>query len=135
MVIYDVEDDWARTLVAEACKDFGLVRIQYSCFRGKLSGNKREELYERFRKIQRDWQQKWYKDLPQSRFEPSDSPDIPGKLPTGRWQPSFKIMIQPLCEKDVSTASYAYMYMDVPEFAQTAPPAGRKMTVQPEDAN
>ena len=120
MVIYDVEDDWARTLVAEACKDFGLQRIQYSCFRGKLSGNKREELYERFRKIQGDWQKRWYKDLPQSRFEASDSPDFPEKPATGRWQPSFKIMIQPLCEKDVSAASYAYMFMDVPEFAQTA---------------
>lgn len=132
MVIYDVEDDWARTLVAEACKDFGLVRIQYSCFRGKLSGNKREELYERFRKIQREWQQKWYKDLPQSRFEASDSPDIPGKAPTGRWQPSFKIMIQPLCEKDVSTATYAYMYMDVPELAQTAMLAAIKTAAKPD---
>ena len=59
MVIYDVEDDWARTQVSEACKDFGLMRVQYSCFRGKLSGNKREELYEHFRKIQRDWQKRW----------------------------------------------------------------------------
>src|SRR5260370_22161872 len=47
LVIYDVEDDGARTRVAEACKDFGLERIQYSCFRGRLSQNKREELYER----------------------------------------------------------------------------------------
>lgn len=120
MVIYDVEDDWARTQVAEACKDFGLMRIQYSCFRGKLSGNKREELYERFREIQRDWQKRWYKDLPQARFEPSDSPDLPQRPATGRWQPSFKIMIQPLCEKDVTGATYAYMFMDVEEFAQTA---------------
>ena len=120
MVIYDVEDDWARTQVAEACKDFGLMRIQYSCFRGKLSGNKREELYERFRKIQRDWQKRWYKELPQSRFEPVDSPDFPQRPATGRWFPSFKIMIQPLCEKDVVAAAYAYMYMDVEEFAQTA---------------
>lgn len=125
MVIYDVEDDWARTQVAEACKDFGLMRIQYSCFRGKLSGNKREELYERFRKIQRDWQKRWYKDLPQSRFEPADSPDFPERPAAGRWQPSFKIMIQPLCEKDVSAASYAYMFMDVEEFAQTAKREGK----------
>lgn len=122
LVIYDVEDDWARTLVSEACKDFGLERIQYSCFRGKLSNNKREELYERFRKIQGDWQRKWYKDQPQSRFEPSDSPDFPDRPASGRWQPSFKIMIQPLCEKDISAATYAYMFMDVPEFAQTATP-------------
>lgn len=122
MVIYDVEDDWARALVAETCKDFGLARIQYSCFRGKLSPNKREELYERFRKVQRDWQRKWYKDLPQSRFEPSDSPDMPIKPAMGRWQPSFKIMIQPLCDKDVSSATYAYMYMDIPELAKSSGP-------------
>ena len=120
MVIYDVEDDWARTQVSEACKDFGLMRVQYSCFRGKLSGNKREELYERFRKIQRDWQKRWYKDVLEARFEPSDSPDFPQRPATGRWQPSFKILIQPLCEKDVAGASYAYMFMDVEEFAQTA---------------
>jgi CRISPR/Cas system-associated endoribonuclease Cas2 len=120
MVIYDVEDDWARVRVAEACKDFGLTRIQYSCFRGKLSGNKREELYERFRKIQSDWQKRLYKDIPQSRFAALDSPDFPEKPPVGRWWPSFKIMIQPLCEKDVSAAGYAYMFMDVLEFAQTA---------------
>ena len=120
MVIYDVEDDWARTQVSEACKDFGLMRVQYSCFRGKLSGNKREELYERFRKVQRDWQKRWYKDVLEARFEPSDSPDFPQRPATGRWQPSFKILIQPLCEKDVAGASYAYMFMDVEEFAQTA---------------
>jgi CRISPR associated protein Cas2 len=124
MVIYDIEDDWARNQVSETCKDFGLVRVQYSCFRGKLSGNKREELYERFRKIQRDWQRKWYKDLPQSRFEPLDSPDVPGKPPTGQWHPAFKIMIQPLCEKDVSAAAYAYLYMDVPELAEIAKQPG-----------
>lgn len=125
MVIYDVEDDWARTKVAEACKDFGLMRVQYSCFRGKLSGNKREELYERFRKIQRDWQKRWYKDLPQARFEPSDSPDFPERAATGHWQPSFKILIQPLCEKDVVGANYAYMFMDVEESAQTAAPEAK----------
>ncbi|MCI0421709.1 MAG: hypothetical protein L0387_20255 [Acidobacteria bacterium] len=28
LVIYDVEDDWARIRVAEACKGFGLDRIR-----------------------------------------------------------------------------------------------------------
>jgi hypothetical protein len=120
MVIYDVEDDWARNRVAETCKDFGLARVQYSCFRGKLSGNKREELYERFRKIQRDWQERWYKDLPQSQFHPADSPDLPEKEPSGHWFPAFKILIQPLCEKDVGAASYAYLYMDICDVAQAA---------------
>ena len=114
MVIYDVEDDWARTRVSEACKDFGLERVQYSCFRGKLSRNKREEVYERLRKIQRDWETRWRKDFPDARLQPADSPDIPEDEAKGRWSPAFKILIQPLCEKDVGAASYAYLYVDVP---------------------
>jgi hypothetical protein len=117
MVIYDVEDDWARNRVSEACKDLGLVRIQYSCFRGKLSANMREELYERFRKIQRDWRKRWYKDIPESRFHPSESPDFPERAASGRWQPAFKILIQPICEKDAGAAAYAYLFMDVSEVA------------------
>jgi hypothetical protein len=119
MVIYDVEDDWARSRVAETCKDLGLTRIQYSCFSGKLSGNKREELYERFRKIQSEWQKRWYKDLPESRFHRSDSPDFPDKDASGCWQPAFKILIQPLCEKDIGSALYAYLFMDVPQAVAT----------------
>jgi CRISPR/Cas system-associated endoribonuclease Cas2 len=96
LVIYDVEDDWARTRVADACKDFGLERIQYSCFRGKLSQNKREELYERMRKVQRDWELRWRKDSPDSRIQRHDTPDFPEAEPNGRWAPAFKIVIQPL---------------------------------------
>jgi len=114
LVIYDVEDDWARTRVAEACKDFGLERIQYSCFRGKLSQNKREELYERLRKIQRAWESRWRKDFPELRVEPQDLPHPPDEEASGRWDPNFKILIQPLCEKDVSGATYAYLFVDVP---------------------
>jgi hypothetical protein len=114
LVIYDVEDDWARTRVSEACKDFGLERVQYSCFRGKLSRNKRGEVYERLRKIQRDWETRWRKDFPDARLQPSDTPDFPEQEADGRWNPAFKILIQPLCEKDVSAASYAYLYVDVP---------------------
>jgi len=115
MIIYDVEDDWARTRVSEACKDFGLERVQYSCFRGKLSRNKREEMYERLRKIQRDWELRWRKDWPDAELRPSDSPDFPMEEPSGRWSPAFKILIQPLCEKDVSAATYAYLFIDVPD--------------------
>ena len=115
LVIYDVEDDWARTRVADACKDFGLERIQYSCFRGKLSQNKREELYERMRKVQRDWELRWRKDFPDTRIQRHDSPDFPYTQPNGRWTPAFKIVIQPLCEKDVSSATYAYLFVDVPK--------------------
>jgi CRISPR-associated protein Cas2 len=113
LVIYDVEDDWARTRVAEACKDFGLDRIQYSCFRGPLSRNKREELYECMRRIQRDWERRWRKDFPHTDMEQSDFPEPPEREPEGRWTPAFKILIQPICEKDWGAASYAYLYMDL----------------------
>lgn len=46
-VLYDVEDDKKRSRVVRVCKDFGLERIQYSAFRGRLSRNRREELCRR----------------------------------------------------------------------------------------
>ena len=42
--MYDIEDDRIRYRISEACLDFGLERIQFSVFRGKLNPNKREEL-------------------------------------------------------------------------------------------
>lgn len=121
LVIYDVEDDRARTRVAEACKDFGLERIQYSCFRGRLSQNKREELYERMRKIQREWEVRWKKDFPESQVEQNDVPLPPAGKASGKWEPAFKIVIQPLCEKDVNSATYAYLFVDVPKLAGRDP--------------
>jgi CRISPR-associated protein Cas2 len=44
VVLYDVEDDRIRTRVSEACLDFGLQRIQYSAFLGKINRNRRQEL-------------------------------------------------------------------------------------------
>jgi CRISPR-associated protein Cas2 len=44
-VIYDIENDRIRNKIADVCKDYGLERIQYSAFLGKLSRNKREELF------------------------------------------------------------------------------------------
>lgn len=44
LVMYDIEHDRVRYRVSEACLDFGLERIQFSVFRGKLNRNKREEL-------------------------------------------------------------------------------------------
>jgi CRISPR/Cas system-associated endoribonuclease Cas2 len=114
LVIYDVEDNWARTRVSEACRDFGLERIQYSCFLGRLSQNKREELYERMRKIQRDWEIRWRKDFPDSRIEIIDNRDFPEAKAAGKWEAAFKILIQPLCEKDLSGAIHAFLYVDVP---------------------
>jgi CRISPR-associated protein Cas2 len=43
-VIYDVQDDRVRGRVANACKDYGLERIQYSAFCGALDASRRGEL-------------------------------------------------------------------------------------------
>jgi hypothetical protein len=115
LVIYDIEDDRARLRVSEACKDYGLERLQFSCFRGILSSNKREELYERLRKIQREWEARWHKDFPEAQVKPMELPVPPEDDAKGHWTPAFKIMIQPLCEKDMKTALYAYLFVDVPK--------------------
>ncbi len=44
VLIYDVEDDRVRTRISEVCLDYGLERIQFSAFFGKLNRNRREEL-------------------------------------------------------------------------------------------
>lgn len=44
VLIYDIEDDRLRTRVADACLDYGLERIQFSAFFGKLNRNRRQEL-------------------------------------------------------------------------------------------
>ena len=51
MVIYDIQEDKARTKISEACLDYGLERIQYSAFQGSLSKNMREELFLRLSEI------------------------------------------------------------------------------------
>jgi CRISPR-associated protein Cas2 len=50
-VVYDIEDDRIRFLIANACKDYGLERIQFSAFLGPLNANKRGELFLRLKKI------------------------------------------------------------------------------------
>lgn len=49
LVIYDISDDGLRLRVADACRDFGLVRIQKSAFLGVLSSMRRRELIARIR--------------------------------------------------------------------------------------
>jgi CRISPR-associated protein Cas2 len=44
LMLYDIEDDRLRGRVANICLDYGLVRIQFSAFLGKLNRNHREEL-------------------------------------------------------------------------------------------
>jgi CRISPR-associated protein Cas2 len=43
-VLYDIEDDKARTNVAKFCKQAGLYRVQYSCFLGEIDNNMRDTL-------------------------------------------------------------------------------------------
>jgi CRISPR-associated protein Cas2 len=44
LVIYDISHDGARTKVADICLDYGLERIQYSAFVGRLNGVHQREL-------------------------------------------------------------------------------------------
>ncbi len=44
VLIYDIEDDRIRSRAAEVCLNYGLERIQYSAFFGKLNRNRRQEL-------------------------------------------------------------------------------------------
>lgn len=44
ILIYDVVEDRPRSKIADVCLDYGLDRIQYSVFAGRLSRNHQEEL-------------------------------------------------------------------------------------------
>jgi CRISPR-associated protein Cas2 len=44
VLIYDIENDRLRTRISDVCLDYGLTRIQYSAFFGKLNRNRRQEL-------------------------------------------------------------------------------------------
>lgn len=43
-LLYDIPNDRVRTKVADFCLDYGLDRIQYSVFLGKLSRSRQNEL-------------------------------------------------------------------------------------------
>jgi CRISPR-associated protein Cas2 len=51
LVIYDIASNRIRLRVAEACKDYGLKRVQRSAFRGDLNTNRREMLFVRLEKV------------------------------------------------------------------------------------
>ncbi len=44
VLIYDIEDDKLRARISEICLNYGLARIQFSAFFGKLNRNRRQEL-------------------------------------------------------------------------------------------
>lgn len=43
-VLYDIENDKARSKVAKYCQQAGLYRVQYSCFLGTLTKNEKDTL-------------------------------------------------------------------------------------------
>ncbi len=43
-VLYDIENDRARSRIAKACLHAGLYRVQYSCFLGTLNANEKDSL-------------------------------------------------------------------------------------------
>jgi len=51
LVVYDISNDSRRAKVADVCLDYGLDRIQYSAFLGKLSANHQEELMLKLKKV------------------------------------------------------------------------------------
>ena len=44
VLIYDIENDQIRSRASEVCLNYGLERIQFSAFFGKLNRNRRQEL-------------------------------------------------------------------------------------------
>jgi CRISPR-associated protein Cas2 len=50
LVIYDIPHDGTRTKVADCCLDYGLDRIQFSAFVGRLSRTHQEELLMRIKR-------------------------------------------------------------------------------------
>lgn len=51
LVIYDIPDDRIRTKVADACLDYGLLRVQWSAFVGELNQTYQRELLLKLRTL------------------------------------------------------------------------------------
>lgn len=51
LVIYDITEDRARTKIADVCLDYGLDRVQYSTFCGRLSRNQQDALMLRIEEL------------------------------------------------------------------------------------
>lgn len=51
MLVYDIPNDRARTKIADTCLDYGLDRIQYSAFYGRLSKSHQEDLMIKIQKV------------------------------------------------------------------------------------
>jgi CRISPR-associated protein Cas2 len=51
LLLYDISHDNTRTKIADACLDYGLDRVQYSAFAGRLSRNHQQELMLKIRHL------------------------------------------------------------------------------------
>ncbi len=51
LLVYDISDDGKRAKIADACLDYGLDRIQYSAFTGRLLPTQQEELMLKVKRI------------------------------------------------------------------------------------
>lgn len=51
LLIYDIVNDRIRTKIATICEDYGLDRIQYSAFYGRLGRHHQEELMLKIEKV------------------------------------------------------------------------------------
>lgn len=51
LLIYDISEDRLRTKTSEMCKDYGLIRVQYSAFFGEISRNLHGELRRRLKDL------------------------------------------------------------------------------------
>ena len=51
LLIYDIPEDRIRAKIADACLDYGLDRIQYSAFLGRLTATHQRELMKRIRRL------------------------------------------------------------------------------------
>lgn len=96
ILIYDIESDRLRNRISEACLDYGLERIQYSAFFGKLSRNRRQELALRLRSEVKDDTAKirvipiCQSDLDQMWILEQVSPDKPAAVASNR--PKLRII-------------------------------------------
>ncbi len=50
IVIYDIPDDRIRMKIADICLDYGLDRVQYSAFLGKLTRGQQKEMVKKLRR-------------------------------------------------------------------------------------
>ena len=51
LLVYDITNDRIRSKIANICQDYGLDRIQYSAFYGRMSRTHQEELMRRVRRL------------------------------------------------------------------------------------